>query len=620
MALKRYFATKDNTITNAFKANLQTRGVSGNMGQSDILEIFHIYAQASATSQENCKVLIQFNIDQIDSDRTDGTIPASGSVNFFLKMYNAEHSQTTPKDFTVVVNAVSQSWQEGLGLDMENYSDIDESNWLYASDTDIAASASVTAMRFGVSEHKLHLTGATSNYVFESTNDTDTPGYFDWGTSTAEVATNVATIINASASDDFSANAVGSIVYITSSAPGADGNTNSLTSSMHGAGGPRMLDITGSDSVANDGLSGTFSGGNNFTPWTTEGGDYITGSDASPLEYTFTQHFNTGFEDLEIDVSHLVEDWISQTAPVENNYGFGVHLTGTLTDAANSYYTKMFFARGSQFFLKRPVIEARWDSSKKDDRGNFYLSSSLVPAADNLMTLYLYNIVKGNLTNIPAVGTNVINVSIYSGSANNTAPAGSKIGLSIGGGTVAADDINTTASWVETGIYSCSFAYTSSAITTIFDVWHSGGVEYHTGSAIAVNTFNSQDYNFDQNYVSNVTNLHAWYTTAENARFRLYVREKDWSPTIYTVASKDIETSIIQDAYYKIVRVQDGFEVVPFGTGSLNYTRLSYDVSGSYFDLKMNLFDTDTVYEMSFAYVINGSYVEQPEKFRFRIE
>ena len=40
MAIKRYYATKDNTITNAYKANLQTRGVSGNMGQSDILEVF----------------------------------------------------------------------------------------------------------------------------------------------------------------------------------------------------------------------------------------------------------------------------------------------------------------------------------------------------------------------------------------------------------------------------------------------------------------------------------------------------------------------------------------------------------------------------------------------------
>ena len=615
MGIKRYFATKDNVITNAYKANLETRGVSGNMGQSDILEIFHIYGQASSASQENCKVLVQFNTDQIGTDRTAGTIPASGSVNFFLKLYNAEHSQTTPKDFTLVATAVSQSWQEGLGLDMENYSDLDESNWIYASDIDIAASASIT-VRANTATNTIQLTGSNSNYLFTSIDDsTPAPDYFHIGANTDACATNIVTIINTSASADFSANAVSSIVYITSSAAGSSGNTNSLSSSA-----AAIFDITGSDSVANGGLSGTFGGGDDYTPWTTEGGDYITGSDAQPFEYTFTQDFDTGFEDLEIDVSHLVEDWINEVAPVENNYGFGIHLTSSLENAANSYYTKMFFARGSQFFFKRPVLEARWDNSKKDNRGNFYLSSSLVPASDNLMKLYLYNIVKGNLTDIPAVGTDVINVSIYSGSANNTSPSGSKIGLSIGGGTVAADDINTTASWVETGVYSCSFAYTSSAITTIFDVWHSGGIEYHTGSAVSIETYASQNWNINQKYVSSLTNLRPSYSANDIVRFRLYMRKKDWSPTIYNIASTEIETSIVEDAYYQVTRTQDNLKVIPYGTGSLNHTRLSYDASGSYFDLKIDLLAADTVYEMSFTYVINGSYVEQPEKFRFRVE
>ena len=226
-------------------------------------------------------------------------------------------------------------------------------------------------------------------------------------------------------------------------------------------------------------------------------------------------------------------------------------------------------------------------------------------------------VVKGQLTNIPSVGTGDILVSVYSGS---TAPTGDKLLLPTGGGVVSDGDTNITGSWVETGIYSCSFAYVSSSITTIFDVWHSGGIEYHTGSAVSVKTFDSYNYNFDQKYVSNVTNLRPTYTTTETVRLRLYVREKDWSPTIYSVASNDIETSVIDNTYYKIKRASDNLEVIPFGTGSLSHTRLSYDASGSYFDLAMDLLDTDTVYELSFAYLINGSYVEQPERFRFRVE
>ena len=42
MGIKRYYADQDNTITNAFEANLLTRGTGSNMGQADILEVFSI--------------------------------------------------------------------------------------------------------------------------------------------------------------------------------------------------------------------------------------------------------------------------------------------------------------------------------------------------------------------------------------------------------------------------------------------------------------------------------------------------------------------------------------------------------------------------------------------------
>ena len=123
MAVRRFKATKDNTITNAFKENLTTRGTTANMGHADVLEVFSIYGQASTASSELSRVLIDFDIDAISSARTDGNIPASGSVDFYLRMFNAEHSSTNPTNFTLTVAAISQSWDEGNGLDMEDYSD-----------------------------------------------------------------------------------------------------------------------------------------------------------------------------------------------------------------------------------------------------------------------------------------------------------------------------------------------------------------------------------------------------------------------------------------------------------------------------------------------------------------
>lgn len=83
--IRRFYATKDNTITNAFEENLTTRGTGSNMGASDILEVFSIRGQATSGSSELSRVLIQFDTDEIATSRTNGNIPASGSVNFYLK-------------------------------------------------------------------------------------------------------------------------------------------------------------------------------------------------------------------------------------------------------------------------------------------------------------------------------------------------------------------------------------------------------------------------------------------------------------------------------------------------------------------------------------------------------
>ena len=138
MAIKRYFADADNTITNAFNESLTTRGTGSNMGQADILEVFSIYAQQSSTSTELSRFLIKFPVlEQIAADRTAGLIPDSGEVSFYLRLHNARHPCTLPKNYKLDVLAVSSSWEEGNGLDIEGYTDETYdgigSNWVNAS-------------------------------------------------------------------------------------------------------------------------------------------------------------------------------------------------------------------------------------------------------------------------------------------------------------------------------------------------------------------------------------------------------------------------------------------------------------------------------------------------------
>ena len=47
------------------------------------------------------------------------------------------------------------------------------------------------------------------------------------------------------------------------------------------------------------------------------------------------------------------------------------------------------------------------------------------------------------------------------------------------------------------------------------------------------------------------------YSTFDTGRFRLFVRKRNWNPTIYTVANATPETLIVPSASYKVIRIGD---------------------------------------------------------------
>ena len=497
MTIKRYVATQDNIITNGYDYTLTTRGTGSNMGYADSLEVYSIYGQTSSSaggrSQELARTIVQFPLTKLATDRSGGTLPLSGNVSFYLRMFNVEHAFTLPQDFVLSVHALSQSWAEGSGLDMDEYSDIGKSNWISASTT---------------------------------------------------------------------------------------------------------------------------------TAWETIGSHYHPTPE-------YTGSFSKGYEDLEVNISPLVEQWLSSA---KENYGVVVKLTSSMeayyssstgqntanlinnvNGSENTYYTKRFSSRSSQYFFKRPIIEARWDSRVRDQRENFFYSSSIAPSADNLNTLYYYNYVRGRLVNIPSVGTGKLLVSLYSGS---TAPTGSKI-------TFCDGNLNITGGYVSRGIYSASLCVTSAAtpLQVMFDVWHSGSHQFYTGSIYpelmpgyaSAPTFNK---------VTSLTYLQKRYVRTETARFRFFIRDKDWSPTVYTVSTAKNPTQIMPSASYSITRIADSYPAVAYGTGSELCTLMSYDTDGNYFDFDMSLLEADYMYKIKIAYYNNsiGSWIEQPEEFKFRVE
>jgi hypothetical protein len=356
----------------------------------------------------------------------------------------------------------------------------------------------------------------------------------------------------------------------------------------------------------------------NSAGWENEGGD-VHGSPS----YTFD--FESGSEDVEIDITTLVDQWVNNT---KENYGLLIkHLDAAITGTYGSLFTKKFFGRGSQYFNYRPVIEARWDSSRKDNRGNFFLSSSLMPEDDNINTLYFYNRIRGQLKNIPAVGDGVVWLNVYSSLDSSGTPEGDPVDIINKSPNAGALESTVTGGLLfengvaVTGVYTASFACSHTG-STLYDVWYKDDT-YHTGSFSPKSAIGSS-YDEIEEYITKITNLKSSYTNKEKPRFRLFTRPKNWNPNVYTKVVATRKPEIVEDAYYKVYRLTDKLPIISYGTGSSNifqeHTRVSYDTSGSYFDLDMTLLEEDYGYAIKIAYKLQGEYKEQPETFKFRVE
>ena len=464
MSIKKFYATADTTITNAYKEDISTRATDSNMGLADSLELFFIYGQtpaADATDEqkrEESRIILKFDTSAILANYSN-SFPSG--VKFVLKLTNAEHPFTLPKNYSVKAFALSESFVEGHGLDMESYLDEGPSSW-----------------------------------------------------------------INREAN----------------------------------------------------------------TAWTTPGA--IQGTET----LLGTQVFDTGLEDLEIDVTSYIEGIFNG----DTDNGIILALDATNVAGVKSFYTKKFFARSSEFFFKRPAIEARSSVTRSDDRGNFYKSSPFVAA--NEQNLYLYNSISGVRTNL--VGN--VALELFEDEALTT---------SITTGVITNE---------EAGVYKAVVTVPDTVTTTtIYEKWTSDANVVKTGP-ITLLTRQAETNDGDIEYITDITNLKTFYTRQETAKFRIYTRQKDWNPTIYTVASKEIENLIVEKMYYKIVRMVDGKDVLDYGIGTSGtnneHTLVSYDALGSYFNFDISLLEEGYMYGIKLLFSINGELREQKEIFKFRVD
>ena len=628
MAIKRYYAEADNTITNAYNNTLTARGTGSNTGANDILETFSIYGQYTTSSSELSRVLIKFPVTgttSIKTDRTAGSIPAAAasSLKFYLRLFNARHDEQLPENLTLSIFPIARDWEEGTGLDLVNHTDktkdaIPGSNWDNRT-------KGVAWLRNGGDFHS-------------GSHDSTYAASFVTGSEDLEV--DVTTLVEEWLGS--TVHATGSItVSDTAVANIGEGDTIQLISSagkvvtltLQGqSGATTSAETSGSTLTAKTLAPGSYA---NAALHATAQADEIMRAINYHTEFTATKSSNvvtviqavTGKGgNTAITITELGATGLSKADFVNGagytNYGFGIMVTSSqeayfsssIGDSGSevqntagitkSMYTKRFFARSSEFFFRRPVIEARWEDRKTDDRNKFYASSSAI--ADNANNLYLYNYVNGTLANFPTDDTGAVTVNLYASSGS--APTGSTL-----------TDATTTR--VSTGIYKAALTLATTE-SVLHDVWFLPGTVagFHTGT-INVRTRSFKDTNTQSQYVTTITNLKDSYSRKDTERMRVFARERNFTPTVYTVSNAAIEGTTVVSASYSIVRTIDNKVLFPHSTGSAPfYTYLSYDASGSYFDLDMSLLEAGYMYGIKMAYYVGGVWREQEEVFKFRVE
>lgn len=314
--------------------------------------------------------------------------------------------------------------------------------------------------------------------------------------------------------------------------------------------------------------------------WSISGSSYFSSS-----ALTSSQYFETGLEDLNCDISNIVRAWVSGTIP---NHGVVIKFPQVYETLNEDLYVKKFFSRNVHATERLPMLTALWDDSTQDDRSNIKYNVS--------GTLFYYRNINGQLTSL--------NSPVYVNIVNSSSAVVQTL----------------TASTDNTGIYYITGVlapFTSS--TTIYrDVWFSGTTQFFTGTFQPTYETGSVSLNSDS-LTLNLPNLQT-YTFGTRTLVRVFARNKDYRPAMASYAGKDPEPILLKNAYYQILNAETEDVIIDFSTGSLKYSKLSYDKSGNYFILRTDSLRPEYIYKIKILVDWVGQTQVFDKGFNFKIE
>jgi len=312
--------------------------------------------------------------------------------------------------------------------------------------------------------------------------------------------------------------------------------------------------------------------------WTTTGSDYV-----GSVGCSFS--FDSGVEDLCGDITSIWNYWKNS-----GSYGLIVKLTDTEEQNNIDYYVKRFYSRHSTDRNKWPWIEIKIPDTIRDRRGYTIVGRS--------GSIYFYNLYDGSFEDIPAVGTGSMNITLY----DNVSPASCSFSASF------------TSSWVNTGVYASTIYIPSYSGSILYDVWSSGSINYMTGSVVIYQHTGSQTAQQEKLLIT-IDNLESEYKIDECVRFNVYARDFPTEMNIWTIPTYAVPIRIFDNAFYEIYDYVNDITVI----SASDYTKLSYDSQGMFFQFPMSSLSQLEYYEIILKIRRNKTYEIFRDNWKFRV-
>jgi hypothetical protein len=325
-----------------------------------------------------------------------------------------------------------------------------------------------------------------------------------------------------------------------------------------------------------------------------------------------TQSFETGEEDLDVDVTKIVSGVLSGQLP---DAGFRISFIAAQEEDAKTRFVKRFASRNTTNTSKRPELIVTYDDTISDNTqifefntsGSIFLNSFTRSSPSNLLS-------GSSLTAL--TGQDCIKVKLISGSLSRSFNASQhKIG-------------NTYI----TGIYSASFlinSYDSDIFPYMtgnnypslnFGVkWLSNDqtVQFATGSLTVTPRNTTYFTQSPERYFINIVNMRSFYKFDEKFRFKIFI--EDFNREIQYVKTPLENTGIIvEKCFYRVRDFESGDVIIPYHDPG---TKTSNDATTHYFDFYMSSLPRGRTYTFDFKIVNKGQEVAINDvAAKFRVE